>query len=210
MRWLEEEVTRITGKNDQMMKENLLLRHVLEEQAGKINELVRRNEKREAALKSDVKSEPAVEVVAPVKATPAKAPKKAAIWRPGVEEETPVKAEPAVAAAPSVTEVTRENLVQMRLQMPTATPAAATLPYAAMLEQVNIFFQLFFISLFCTALNFFLNLNFQHSRSALPFYNLAGLAHGYNSLAQQSTLTNGNFSPMTSSPVTHQTVISIS
>jgi hypothetical protein len=167
MRWLEEEVTRITGKNDQMMKENLLLRHVLEEQAGKINELVRRNEKREAALKSDVKSEPAVEVVAPVKATPAKAPKKAAIWRPGVEEETPVKAEPAVAAAPSVAEVTRENLVQMRLQMPTATPAAATLPYAAMLEQ--------------------------HSRSALPFYNLAGLAHGYNSLAQQSTLTNATF-----------------
>jgi len=154
MRWLEEEVTRITGKNDQMMKENLLLRHVLEEQAGKINELVRRNEKREAALKSDVKSEPAIEVVAPAKATTAKAPKKAAIWRPGVEEETPVKAEPAVAAAPTVAEVTRENLVQMRLQMPTATPAAAaaTLPYAAMLEQVIIFFQLLF---FCTIVHCF-------------------------------------------------------
>ena len=77
MRWLEEEVTRITGKNDQMMKENLLLRHVLEEQAGKINELVRRNEKREAALKtssSDVKSEPVVEV-APVAPAPVVAPK---------------------------------------------------------------------------------------------------------------------------------------
>ena len=155
MRWLEEEVTRITGKNDQMMKENLLLRHVLEEQAGKINELVRRNDKREAALKTsstDVKSEPVVEV-APV-ATPVVAPKsvqaapakKAAIWRPGVEEETPapVKSEPVTVQAATTTaaDIARENLVQMRLNLPIAQPAptqaAASLPYAAMLEQVNI------------------------------------------------------------------------
>lgn len=53
MRWLEEEVTRITSKNDQMLKENLLLRQVLSEQGGKINELLRRDEERRRAAHDD-------------------------------------------------------------------------------------------------------------------------------------------------------------
>jgi len=182
MRWLEEEVTRITGKNDQMMKENLLLRHVLEEQAGKINELVRRDEnRRNKKLKDEVKTEPVEEI---------KKSSKKAVWRPGFDDDkedtaTIISSAPTVSAVSAVT--AQSNDLQMRLNLPTLpnvtstpTPQSASvgsLPYAAMLEQ--------------------------HSRSStlpsalpstLPFYNLAGLAaHGaYNSLAT-STLANASF-----------------
>jgi len=185
MRWLEEEVTRITGKNDQMMKENLLLRHVLEEQAGKINELVRRDEnRRNKKLKEEVKTEPVEEI---------QKKSKKAVWRPGFDDDkedaaTIISSAPTVSAVSAVTAppTATSNDLQMRLNLstipaPTPTPQSAasvgTLPYAAMLEQ--------------------------HSRSstlpsalpsALPFYNLAGLAaHGaYNSLAT-STLANASF-----------------
>jgi len=181
MRWLEEEVTRITGKNDQMMKENLLLRHVLEEQAGKINELVRRDEnRRNKKLKEEVKTEPVEEI---------KRSSKKAVWRPGFDDDkddtaTIVSSAPTVSAVSAVT--SPSNDLQLRLNMPTiptptqtqqSAPSVGTLPYAAMLEQ--------------------------HSRSStlqsalpstLPFYNLAGLAaHGaYNSLAT-TTLANASF-----------------
>lgn len=186
MRWLEEEVTRITGKNDQMMKENLLLRHVLEEQAGKINELVRRDEnRRNKKLKDEVKTEPVEEIKK-------SAPKKS-VWRPGFDDDkedtaTIISSAPTVSAVSAVTAPTASSDLQLRLNLPTlptvtatptpqATSAVGTLPYAAMLEQ--------------------------HSRSStlpsalpssLPFYNLAGLAaHGaYNSLAT-STLANASF-----------------
>merc|ERR1712228_113466 len=62
MRWLEEEVTRITGKNDQMLKENLLLRQVLGEQGQKINELLRREEERQRRNDKDTESETRVSV----------------------------------------------------------------------------------------------------------------------------------------------------
>ena len=137
MRWLEEEVTRITGKNDQVMKENLLLRHVLEEQSAKINELVRRDEerrKKKTETSETIKTEPVEDVK----------PKKKGLWRPGVEddkEETATVVSATTSGVGTVTSATTtpESLVQMRLNLPTAqasTPAA--LPYAAMLEQVNI------------------------------------------------------------------------
>ena len=146
MRWLEEEVTRITGKNDQMMKENLLLRHVLEEQAGKINELVRRDEnRRNKKLKEEVKTEPVEEI---------KKSSKKAVWRPGFDDDkedtaTIISSAPTVSAVSAVTAPTAtSNDLQLRLNLPTIpavtptpTPQSAasvgTLPYAAMLEQVK-------------------------------------------------------------------------
>jgi len=169
MRWLEEEVTRITGKNDQVMKENLLLRHVLEEQSVKINELVRRDDERRKKKTESadvVKSEPVEEPKPKKKAT--------SFWRPGVEDEkdetaTVVSATTSGVGTTASATTTPESLVQMRLNLPAATPAAQALPYAAMLEQ--------------------------HSRAALPFYNLAGLtaAHGYNPLAPPTPLSNASF-----------------
>ena len=145
MRWLEEEVTRITGKNDQMMKENLLLRHVLEEQAGKINELVRRDEnRRNKKLKDEVKTEPVETEIKKSKKT---------VWRPGFDDDkedaaTVISSVPTVSAVSGVTPVaptSANNDLQLRLNLPTlptVTPTptpqtASTLPYAAMLEQVN-------------------------------------------------------------------------
>ena len=176
MRWLEEEVTRITGKNDQMMKENLLLRHVLEEQAGKINELLRREEER--AKKAEQNQ---------IKAEPESSPKKKkALWRPGLDHESESKSTKPVpsinslsvssmtnnssstgchavgqnvgagsvsmnplltptisqsSTTPQVSSVS-DNLVHMRLNMPgaqsaSALPTGTSLPYAAMIEQVN-------------------------------------------------------------------------
>jgi len=167
MRWLEEEVTRITGKNDQVMKENLLLRHVLEEQSVKINELVRRSDERQKKKTESVeivKSEPAEEPKPKKKVT--------SFWRPGVEDEKDETATVVSATTSGVgtsATTTPESLVQMRLNLPVATPAAQALPYAAMLEQ--------------------------HSRAALPFYHLAGLtaAHGYNPLAPTTSLSNASF-----------------
>ena len=138
MRWLEEEVTRITGKNDQVMKENLLLRHVLEEQSVKINELVRRSDERQKKKTESVeivKSEPAEEPKPKKKVT--------SFWRPGVEDEKDETATVVSATTSGVgttATTTPESLVQMRLNLPVATPAAQALPYAAMLEQVNIVF----------------------------------------------------------------------
>ena len=145
MRWLEEEVTRITGKNDQMMKENLLLRHVLEEQAGKINELVRRDEnRRNKKLKEEVKTEPVEEI---------QKKSKKAVWRPGFDDDkedaaTIISSAPTVSAVSAVTAppTATSNDLQLRLNLPTIpaptpTPQSAasvgTLPYAAMLEQVK-------------------------------------------------------------------------
>jgi|ERR1719461_411885 len=167
MRWLEEEVTRITGKNDQVMKENLLLRHVLEEQSAKINELVRRDDerrKKKTDTAETVKTEP-------VETTETK-PKKKGLWRPGVEDdkdETATVVSATTSGVGTTTTTTPESLVQMRLNLPTQTATTPTLPYAAMLEQ--------------------------HSRAALPFYNLAGLtaAHGYNPLAPPTPLSNASF-----------------
>lgn len=108
MRWLEEEMSRITGKNDQMLKENLLLRQVLGEQGQKINELVRREEERSRKSES-------------VKVEKSETPKKASFWRPGIEEPAaPVKAAPVLSA--------EEQLAKMRLAfMP--EPAAAQPTY---------------------------------------------------------------------------------
>ena len=137
MRWLEEEVTRITGKNDQVMKENLLLRHVLEEQSAKINELVRRDEerrKKKTETSETIKTEPVEDVK----------PKKKGFWRPGVEddkEETATVVSATTSGVGTVTSATPtpESLVQMRLNLPAAQASTnAALPYAAMLEQVNI------------------------------------------------------------------------
>ena len=134
MRWLEEEVTRITGKNDQVMKENLLLRHVLEEQSAKINELVRRDEerrKKKTETSETIKTEPVEDVK----------PKKKGFWRPGVEddkEETATVVSATTSGVGTVASTTPESLVQMRLNLPTAQTSTPTLPYAAMLEQVNI------------------------------------------------------------------------
>jgi hypothetical protein len=93
MRWLEEEVTRITGKNDQMLKENLLLRQVLGDQGQKINELLRREEERQRRSDKDTDSESRVSVKTELKdETPAEepeTPKKPALWRPGLD--TPTK-----------------------------------------------------------------------------------------------------------------------
>ena len=135
MRWLEEEVTRITSKNDQVMKENLLLRHVLEEQSVKINELVRRDDerrKKKTDTAENVKTEPVEEPK----------PKKKGLWRPGVEDDkedtaTVVSAAPSSGVGTSVSAPTPESLVQMRLNLPAASTTAAH-PYAAMLEQVKI------------------------------------------------------------------------
>ena len=95
MRWLEEEMTRITGKNDQMLKENLLLRQVLGEQGQKINELVRREEERMNRKSESVKVEKC------------ETPKKPAFWRPGIDE-TPAPAKTPVLSA-------EEQLAKMRL-----------------------------------------------------------------------------------------------
>jgi hypothetical protein len=106
MRWLEEEMSRITGKNDQMLKENLLLRQVLGEQGQKINELVRREEERTRKSES-------------VKTEPVETPKKTAFWRPGIEE-TPAPAKPAVLSA-------EEQLAKMRLAfMPESSSTQST------------------------------------------------------------------------------------
>ena len=190
MRWLEEEVTRITGKNDQVMKENLLLRHVLEEQSVKINELVRRSDERQKKKTESVeivKSEPAEEPKPKKKVT--------SFWRPGVEDEKDETATVVSATTSGVgttATTTPESLVQMRLNLPVATPAAQALPYAAMLEQVNIVF--LSCSWQCQIEHDF-NILIQHSRAALPFYHLAGLtaAHGYNPLAPTTSLSNGNY-----------------
>ena len=106
MRWLEEEMSRITGKNDQMLKENLLLRQVLGEQGQKINELVRREEERTRKSES-------------VKTEPVETPKKTAFWRPGIED-TPAPAKPAVLSA-------EEQLAKMRLAfMPESNSTQST------------------------------------------------------------------------------------
>lgn len=91
MRWLEEEVTRITGKNDQMLKENLLLRQVLGEQGQKIQELLRRDEERQRRSDSDASDkESRVSVKTERKDDSGEPPaKKPALWRPGLD--TPTK-----------------------------------------------------------------------------------------------------------------------
>jgi len=107
MRWLEEEMSRITGKNDQMLKENLLLRQVLGEQGQKINELVRREEERSRKSES-------------VKSEPVETTKKTAFWRPGIEE-TPAPVKHAAVLSPE------EQLAKMRLAfMPESTPVQSS------------------------------------------------------------------------------------
>ena len=94
MRWLEEEVTRITGKNDQMLKENLLLRQVLNEQGQKIQELIRA---KQDAIQERMNIKTEKEEAEP--------PKKA-LWRPGID--TPSK--------PKRT-TTDDHLTKMRLNI---------------------------------------------------------------------------------------------
>ena len=119
MRWLEEEVTRITGKNDQMLKENLLLRQVLGEQGQKIQELLRREEERSRrADEKEAREESRISIKTEKEEEAPPAPKKPALWRPGLDPEpTPKKTRPPVADRPIVTGSTDDHLSKMRLNI---------------------------------------------------------------------------------------------
>ena len=119
MRWLEEEVTRITGKNDQMLKENLLLRQVLGEQGQKIQELLRREEERSRrADEKEAREESRISIKTEQEEEAPPAPKKPALWRPGLDlEPTPKKTRPPVADRPIVTGSTDDHLSKMRLNI---------------------------------------------------------------------------------------------
>ena len=129
MRWLEEEVTRITGKNDNMLKENLLLRQVLGEQGQKIQELLRRDEERtERKRKMDAEADSRVSVkVENVEEAPP-APKKQAFWRPGMESES------------KPTKTSQDHLSKMRMNLISDHISTPTLqnPYSGLgFDQVN-------------------------------------------------------------------------
>lgn len=119
MRWLEEEVTRITGKNDQMLKENLLLRQVLGEQGQKIQELLRREEERSRrADEKEAREESRISIKTEQEEEAPPTPKKPALWRPGLDlEPTPKKTRPPVADRPIVTGSTDDHLSKMRLNI---------------------------------------------------------------------------------------------
>merc|ERR1712176_1310965 len=132
------------------------------------NELVRRDDERR---KKNTDSTAETVKTEPVETTEVK-PKKKGLWRPGVEDdkdETATVVPATTSGVGTTTTTTPESLVQMRLNLPTQSATTPTLPYAAMLEQ--------------------------HSRAALPFYNLAGLtaAHGHNPLAPPTPLSNASF-----------------
>jgi len=145
MRWLEEEVTRITGKNDQMLKENLLLRQVLGEQGQKINELLRREEERQRRSEKDetesrvsVKTERKEEN--PVEEDEEPAPKKPALWRPGLD--TPSK--PKRSTTDDHLSKMRLNIIQDHTLPSTLSTASTTPSYSGLgFDQVN-FLTIFF------------------------------------------------------------------
>lgn len=142
MRWLEEEVTRITTKNDQMLKENLLLRQVLNEQGNKINELLRRDEERQDSKSriNDVKSEIKVE-----KIESSEAPKSKGLWRPGIDSACDKKIENCQERSQITLPATEDHLARMRLNMlqnaENAAQAVAAAqnstnnPYSSLIEQ---------------------------------------------------------------------------
>jgi len=126
MRWLEEEVTRITGKNDQMLKENLLLRQVLGEQGQKIQELLRREEERERRRnekESDKESRVSVKTERKDDGEPPA--KKLALWRPGLDT-TPTK--PKRSPADDHLSKMRLNIIQDHT-LPTSIPSSTPSPY---------------------------------------------------------------------------------
>lgn len=112
MRWLEEEVTRITGKNDQMLKENLLLRQVLGEQGQKIQELLRREEEREQRRKNkenDKESRVCVKTEHKDDTSSEPPAKKPALWRPGLDTSS---SKPSMKRS-----ITDDHLSKMRLNI---------------------------------------------------------------------------------------------
>ena len=117
MRWLEEEVTRITGKNDQMLKENLLLRQVLGEQGQKIQELLRRDEERQRQRSDKDDNDSRVSVKLEQKEESGEsAPKKPALWRPGLDSSSSSSAKQVAKRAAAVT-TTDDHLSKMRLNI---------------------------------------------------------------------------------------------
>jgi hypothetical protein len=117
MRWLEEEVTRITGKNDQMLKENLLLRQVLGEQGQKIQELLRRDEERQRQRSDKDDKDSRVSVKMEQKEDGGEsAPKKPALWRPGLDTSSSSSAKQAAKRAAAAT-TTDDHLSKMRLNI---------------------------------------------------------------------------------------------
>jgi hypothetical protein len=146
MRWLEEEVTRITGKNDQMLKENLLLRQVLGEQGQKINELLRREEERQRRNDKDTETETRVSVKTERKEeTPAEeddepAPKKPALWRPGLD--TP-STKPKRSTTDDHLSKMRLNIIQDHTLPSTLSAPSTTSSYSGLgFDQVNFHYDL--------------------------------------------------------------------
>jgi hypothetical protein len=137
MRWLEEEVTRITGKNDQMLKENLLLRQVLGEQGQKINELLRRDEERQRRSdKADTESENSSRVSikrehkeSETASDEQPAPKKPALWRPGLDTPSSTSTKPKPSTTDDHLSKMRLNIMQEHTLPSTSTPSYSGLGF---------------------------------------------------------------------------------